>query len=129
MSYCKPQRRVTQIISSTFYPLPTIKTVQKHPDKQLIYHASHHLFRNYPLHTSLLIYQYQLNQTGYDFYIERTEKGWKDTVHHYSIPSKIYKITYMIVGLSQAIEEEKQIQPHLLHMSQQLDIMCRLLDI
>jgi hypothetical protein len=122
-------RRVTHILSSTFHPLPTIKTIQKHPDKQLIYHAAHHLFRHYPLHTPLLIYQYQSNQTGYDFYIERTEKEWKDTVHQYPIPSKLYKITYMISGLSQAMEEEKTIQPHLAHMAQQLDMMCRLLNI
>lgn len=128
MSY-KKYYPATHIVSSKFYPLPTIKTVRKNPSKQFIYDVAHRMFCNYPLDTPLLIYKYQSNRIGYDYYIERTESGWKDTVYTHPIKSSDNKITYVVDGLADAILEEHEIQPLLLHMAQQLDIMCRLLDI
>ena len=87
------------------------------------------MFRNYPLHTPLLIYKHQLKQLSYDFYIERTESGWNDTVYTHPVSSTDDKIIYIANGLSYAIREEKEIKPLLLHMSQQMDMMCRLLNL
>ena len=120
---------VSQTLSSTFYPLPTIKTVRKNSSKQIIYDAAHHLFSSYPLHTPLLIYKYQFNRMSYDFYIERKENEWNDTVYTHPVTSTDNKITYIINGLATAIHEERRYPPMLLHMTQQVNIMCRLLDI
>ena len=123
---CNP---VSQIVSTTFHPLPTIKIVQKNAKKQIIYHAAHYLFRKYPMNKSLRIYTYQQDRISYDFYVERTKSGWKDMVYTYPIESSTNKIVYIADGLSSVIKEEKEFQPHLLHISQQIGMMCRLLDL
>jgi len=123
---CNP---VSQIVSTTFHPLPTIKTVQKNAKKQIIYHAAHYLFRKHPMNKLLRIYQYQQDRISYDFYVERTKSGWKDMVYTHSIESSTNKIVYIADGLSSVIKEETEFQPHLLHISQQIGMMCRLLDI
>ena len=128
MSYTK-SKPVSQILSTTFYPLPTIKTVRKNAERHIIYHAAHYKFRKYPMHKPVLIYQYQQDRISYDFYIERTENGWKDTVYTHPITCNTNKIVYMADGLSGAIKEEKEFQPLLSHMSQQIGMMCRLLDL
>jgi hypothetical protein len=128
MSYKKPHS-ITRIVTTKFYPLPTIKKVRKNTDTQIIYDVAHHIFRNYELHTPLLIYKHELDQLSYDFYIERTENGWKDTVYTHAIQAKDDKIVYVADGLSSALKEELEIQPYLSHMAEQLDVMCRLLNI
>lgn len=128
MSYKKPYT-VSRIVTTTFYPLPTVKKARKDTETQMIYDAAHHMFCSYPLHKPLLIYKHQSDQLSYDFYIERTEHGWNDIVHTHPIPSNDNKSIYIIDGLSYAIKEETDIQPLLLHMGQQIDTMCRLLDI
>lgn len=123
---CSP---VLQILSSKFYPFPTVKPVRKNPERKVIYDVAHYMFRNHPLDKPLRIYQYQSNQLSYDYYIERTHTGWKDTVFTHPVTSKENKVIYIIDGLSQAITEEKEMQPLLWHMAQQINMMCRLLEI
>lgn len=128
MSYRKPYT-VSRTVTTSFYLLPTVKKVRVNPDKKIIYDVAHHMFRDHPLHTPLLIYKYQSQQLSYDFYIERTEDGWNDTVFTHPVKSKDDKVVYIIDGLSYSITEEKEIQPLLLHMAEQIDIMCRLLEL
>jgi len=123
---CNP---VSQIVSSTFYPLPTIKTVRKNAERHIIYHAAHHMFRKHPLHKPILLYKYQLDRISYDFYMERTESGWKDMVYTHPIESTTNKIVYIAKGLSNVVKEETEFQPLLLHISQQIGTMCRLLNL
>lgn len=123
---CNP---VSQIVSTTFYPFPTIKPVRKNPERQIIYHAAHYLFRKHPLNKPIRIYKHQLDRICYDFYMERTETGWKDMVYTYPIASHTNKIIYIADGLSSVVKEEKEFQPLLLHISQQIGMMCRLLDL
>jgi len=125
----KKQCPVSQMVSTAFHPLPTIKTVQKNNEKKIVYDAAHHMFRNYPLHKPILIYKHHINRLCYDFYIERTESGWKDMVYTHPIPSTDDKIIYIVDGLLYAIKEEKEIQPLLVHMIQQMNMMCRLLNL
>ena len=123
---CNP---VSQIMSTAFYPFPTVKPVRKNAERQIIYHAAHYKFRKQPLHKPVLIYKYQLDRMRYEFYIERTESGWKDMVYTHPIVSNTNKIVYIADGLSSVIKEEKEFQPLLLHISQQIGMMCRLLDL
>jgi len=120
---------VSQIISTSFCPLPTIKMVQKNNEKKIIYDAAHYMFRKHPLNKRLLIYQYQEDGVCYDFYMERTEKGWNDIVYTHPVPSTTNQILYITNGLSYVIKEEKEFQPLLLHISQQVGMMCRLLEL
>jgi hypothetical protein len=128
MNYKKPHS-TTRILTTKYYPLPTIKKARKNDETQIIYDAAHHMFCSYPLHTPLLIYKHQHDQLSYDFYIERTESGWNDTVYTHLAPSNDDKTLYIMDGLSSAIQEAIEIQPQRLHMAEQLNIMCRLLDI
>jgi len=123
---CNP---VSQMISTTFHPLPTIKTVRKNDEIQIIYHIAHDMFRMHPLHKPLLIYKHQFDCLRYDFYIERTESGWNDMVYTYPVISKDNKPIYVIDGLIDAIKEEIENQPYISHMIEQRDMMCHLLDI
>jgi hypothetical protein len=123
---CNP---VSQTVSTTFYPLPTIKTAQKNAKRQIIYHAAHYLFRKHPMNKPLLIYKHQQDRISYDFYMERTESGWKDILYTHPIESSTNKIVYITDGLSNVIKEEIEFQPLLSHMSQQIGMMCRLLDL
>lgn len=127
----KTTNPIRRILTTTFTPLPTVKSIQtkKEPVQRIIYEAAHHLFRDYPLNKPLLIYQFQREDTVYDVFIERIEEGWKDYVHTHDPKPQQKKIVYMIDGLRQAIKEEKEIQPLLPHMAKQLDIMCRLLQL
>lgn len=133
LSYCvyqpqqKPLRPVRRILTSRFCPLPTIKSVQTTYVPRIVYDAAHHLFREYSLHKPILIYQFQREKKRYDVYIERLEDGWKDEVKTFPIESDKKKTLFMIEGLHDAMKEEKEIQPLLPHMAQQLDIMCRML--
>ena len=68
MSYKKPYC-TTRIVTTSFYPLPTIKKVKQNDTTQIIYNVAHEIFRTYPLHKPLLIYKYHLDQLSYDFYI------------------------------------------------------------
>ena len=128
MSYKRPYT-VSKTVTTSFYPLPTVKKVRKNFDKKIIYDVAHHMFRDYQLNTPLLIYKYQDRQLSYDYYIERTDNGWNDTVFTHPVKSSDNKVIYVIDGLSHAIKEEKEIQPLLFHMAEQIDIMCRLLEI
>jgi hypothetical protein len=123
---CNP---VSQIVSTTFHPLPTIKTIRKNAEKQIIYYAAHYLFRKYPMNKPLLIYKHHRDRISYDFYVERTESGWKDMVYTHPIESSTNKIIYIADGLSSVIKEETEFQPHLSHISQQIGMMCRLLEL
>jgi hypothetical protein len=123
---CNP---VSQIVSTTFHPIPTIKPVRKNAERQIIYHAAHYKFRKHPLHKPVRIYKYQQDHISYDFYMERTENGWKDMVYTHPTESSTNKIVYIADGLTSVIKEEKEFQPHLLHISQQIGMMCRLLDL
>ena len=125
----KKSKPVSQIVSTTFHPFPTIKTVRKNTERHIIYHAAHYKFRKHPLHKPVRIYTYQQDRISYDFYMERTESGWKDMVYTYPIVSTTNKIVYIADGLSGAIKEEKEFQPLLSHISQQIGMMCRLLDL
>lgn len=125
----KKYNPVSRILSTRFYPLPTIKKARKNDETQMIYRAAHVMFRSYPLHKPLLIYKHQINQLSYDFYIERTENGWNDTVYTHPVTSNDDKAIYVIDGLMHAIKEEIEIQPLLLHMKQQIETMCRLIGI
>lgn len=127
----KTSKPIRRILTTSFSPLPTVKSIQtkKEPVQRIIYEAAHHLFRDYPLNKPLLIYQFQREETVYDVYIERNKHGWNDYVHTHHLKPNQKKIVYMIDGLRQAIKEEKEMQPLLPHMAQQLDIMCRLLQI
>jgi hypothetical protein len=125
----KKSNVVSHILTNTFYPFPTVKGVQKNPEKKIIYDAAHHMFRNYPLCKPLLIYKHQFEQLCYDFYIERTENGWNDMVYTHPVSCKDNKMIYIIDGLLYAIKEEKEMKPLLLHMKQQVDITCRLLNL
>lgn len=132
-SYYPPKstKPVRRILTTSFCPLPTVKSVQtkKSSVSRSIYEAAHHLFRDYQLYTPLLIYQYQSDKMSYDVYIERLQNGWKDYILNHPTTSNTNKVIYMIDGLKDAMKEEEEIQPLLPHMAQQLDIMCRLLEI
>ena len=126
------QKPIRRILKTAFCPLPTIKNIKEKSNvSRLVYDAAHYLFRDYSLNKMLLIYQFQRDKLCYDVYITRTNDGWKDSVTTRSIESntKDKKTIYMIDGLREAMKEEKEIQPLLPHMAQQLDIMCRLLNI
>jgi len=131
MIQTKTNKPIKRILTTAFCPLPTVKSVQtkKSPVPRVIYEAAHHLCRDCPLNKAMLIYQFQRDEIAYDVYIERREKGWKDTIRTYPTASSINKVLYMIDGLKYAIKEEKEIQPLLPHMAHQLDMMCRLLDL
>ena len=123
---CNP---VSQIISTTFHPLPTIKEVKKNAARHIIYHAAHYMFRKHPMNKPVLIYKHHRDRISYDFYMERTESGWKDMVYTHPIESSENKIVYIADGLSTIVKEEIDFQPHLPHISQQIGMMCRLLDL
>jgi hypothetical protein len=131
--HCQPRthKPIRRILTTAFYPLPTVKSVQtkKTPVQRVIYEAAHHLCRDCPLNKPMRIYQCQREEVIYDLYIERTQTGWKDTVRTHCAKSLENKVLYMIDGLQYAIKEEKEIQPLLPHMAHQLDLMCRLLNL
>lgn len=123
---CNP---VSQMISTIFHPLPTVKKTRTCHETKMIYDAAHDMFRTHPLHKPLLIYKHQFDCLRYDFYIERIESGWNDMVYTYPVISKDDKPIYVIDGLIDAIKEEIENQPYISHMIEQRDMMCHLLDI
>lgn len=125
----KKSNAVSQIVTDTFHPFPTVKKARTCPETKMIYDAAHYLFRNYPLHKPLLIYKHPLEQRSYDFYMERTEDGWNDMVYIHPISSNDNQPLYVVDGLSYAIKEETEMKPLLLHMAQQIGMMRRLLNL
>ena len=150
----KQQKRVIYHFMNNFKPFPTIKEheVLKEPVKEvqpdapqekqiepttspinlprIIYAAAQNLLRHYPLNVPVLIYQFHSNitHTGYDVFMEKTDKGWKEWVNRYPVYTEIADNFYLMDGLALAIQQELEMTELLPSLMSQSDWLHRLMD-
>ena len=150
----KQQKRIIYHFMNNFRPFPTIKEheVLKEPVKEvqpdapqekqiepitspinlprIIYAAAQNLLRHYPLNVPVLIYQFHSNitHTGYDVFMEKTDKGWKEWVNRYPVYTEIADDFYLMDGLALAIQQELEMTELLPSLMSQSDWLHRLMD-
>jgi hypothetical protein len=152
----KQQKRVIYHFMNNFQPFPTIKEheVLKEPVKvkhqaktvktekpiepttstinlpRIIYAAAQNLLRHYPMNLPVLIYQFHSNitHTGFDVFMEKTEKGWKEWVNMYPVHTEIADDFYLMDGLALAIQQELEMTELLPSLMSQSDWLHRLMD-
>ena len=153
----KQQKRIVYHFMNNFQPFPTIKEHEvlkepvkakhqaKHQSKQekpiepttstislprIIYAAAQNLLRHYPMNLPVLIYQFHSNvtHTGFDVFMEKTEKGWKEWVNMYPVHTEIADDFYLMDGLALAIQQELEMTELLPSLMSQSDWLHRLMD-
>ena len=141
----KQQKRVIYHYINNFTPFPTIKenevlkeSLQKPIEPttstinlpRIIYAAAQNLLRHYPMNLPVLIYQFHSNvtHTGFDIFMEKTEKGWKEWVNMYPVHTEIDHDFYLMDGLALAIQQELEMTELLPSLMSQSDWLHRLMD-
>jgi hypothetical protein len=146
----KQQKRIVYHFMNNFQPFPTIKEHEvlkepfkaKHQEKpiepttstinlpRIIYAAAQNLLRHYPMNLPVLIYQFHSNvtHTGFDVFMEKTEKGWKEWVNMYPVHTEIADDFYLMDGLALAIQQELEMTELLPSLMSQSDWLHRLMD-
>ena len=106
---------------------PTTSTINL---PRIIYAAAQNLLRHYPLNVPVLIYQFHSNitHTGFDVFMEKTEKGWKEWVNMYPVYTEIADDFYLMDGLALAIQQELEMTELLPSLMSQSDWLHRLMD-
>ena len=96
---------------------------------RIIYAAAQNLFRHYPINVPVLIYQFHSNttHTGYDIFMEKTDKGWKEWINKYYVYTEIENNFYLIDGLALAIQQELEMTEILPALMNQSDWLHRLM--
>ena len=97
---------------------------------RIIYAAAQNLLRHYPINVPVLIYQFHSNitHTGFDVFMEKTEKGWKEWVNRYPAHTEIADDFYLMDGLALAIQQELEMTEILPALMNQSDWLHRLMD-
>ena len=97
---------------------------------RIIYAAAQKLLRDYPLNVPVLIYQFHSNitHTGFDVFMEKTEKCWKEWVNIYPFHTELEHNFYLIDGLALAIQQELEMIERLPSLMSQSDWIRRLMD-
>lgn len=97
---------------------------------RIIYSAAQNLLRHYPINIPILIYQFHSNITyiGYDVFMEKTDKGWKEWVNTYPVYTKLENNFYLMEGLSLAVQQELEMTEILPALMSQSDWLHRLMD-
>ena len=97
---------------------------------RIIYAAAQNLLRHYPINVPVLIYQFHSNitHTGFDVFMEKTEKGWKEWVNRYPAHTEIADDFYLMDGLALAIQQELEMTEILPALMDQSDWLHRLMD-
>ena len=97
---------------------------------RIIYAAAQNLLRSYPIHVPILIYQFHSNisYTGYDVFMEKTDKGWKEWVNTYPVYTTLENNFYLMEGLALAVQQELEMTEILPAIMSQADWIHRLMD-